>query len=729
MPLPIDTTRKSLPARRGLIFLISQAGATALITQITVTREVLSLAHGNELVIGIVLANWMLLTAWGAMRTRFIRRFSDPSLPLIWCWTLLTILPLLTLIAVRILRYAIYPVGTMLSLTDVTAGSAVLLLPFCVVSGMSFLLLIRTASFASLPASNVYGWESVGSAVAGMLVNLFLIRYLEPFQILIILSLGNGASLVYLFHLRHSHSMSWVVGIGFTLLLVSFFMLNPDLKTMSFLFPGQQISYSKTTPYGHLSITQQEEQYNYYLDNTLLFSSNTPEQTEETAHFAMLQHPHPKRILLLSGGISGILGEILKYPIENIDYVESNPWLIEIGKQSTPEIWNPQVHVINSDARFYVRTSGERYDVILVNVPEPSTIQTNRFYTSEFLRDCKRILSPKGIIAFSLFPAVDYYGSQATALHSIFFSTLTAHFRHIIILPGLQNHFLASDRELHTDIAGRVDQRKLSTLYVNRYYLDDTMVQQRSASIMRSIVPVATINTDRVPIFYQQVIAFWMSYSENNYWLPALILLLVSIIFFRSFNPISIGMFTSGFTLSALQIILMISFQIVYGYVYQALGLIITSCMIGLACGSLLQKRFIPHHSLRWYVAIQIILGVVALLFPVILTPIGNSSVPAPWMQCIFYLLPFCTGTLTGILFGLATRQRTKNGSQVPGELYGLDLFGSALGSFIVSVLLLPLIGMDKVCTTVGFLSVCGGIIAFFYRNRSPVVTQSTLSR
>jgi uncharacterized membrane protein YGL010W len=42
-------------------------------------------------------------------------------------------------------------------------------------------------------------------------------------------------------------------------------------------------------------------------------------------------------------------------------------------------------------------------------------------------------------------------------------------------------------------------------------------------------------------------------------------------------DRIDIGMVSGGFTTSSLEIILLVSFQIIYGYLYQAIGLIITT--------------------------------------------------------------------------------------------------------------------------------------------------------
>ncbi len=103
-----------------------------------------------------------------------------------------------------------------------------------------------------------------------------------------------------------------------------------------FLFPGQQLIESRDTPYGNLSVTRTGQQTNVFENNTLLFSTDNQQSSEESIHFALVQHDSPKNVLLISGGITGLTTEILKYPsIDTIDYIEIDPLIFEIGKKYT----------------------------------------------------------------------------------------------------------------------------------------------------------------------------------------------------------------------------------------------------------------------------------------------------------------------------------------------------------------------------------------------------------
>ena len=53
---------------------------------------------------------------------------------------------------------------------------------------------------------------------------------------------------------------------------------------------------------------------NYFENGVVLFSDGNVVQREEDVHYALLQKPMAKKVLLMGGGVTGTLSEILKYP-------------------------------------------------------------------------------------------------------------------------------------------------------------------------------------------------------------------------------------------------------------------------------------------------------------------------------------------------------------------------------------------------------------------------------
>ena len=106
--------------------------------------------------------------------------------------------------------------------------------------------------------------------------------------------------------------------------------------------------------------------------------------------YALLEHAAPRRILLIGGGVNGAVAEALKHPtVERLDYVELDPALIGMAREFFPAQTaafdsDSRVHLHFLDGRRFLTETGEKFDVIIVDVPDPQTAQLNRFYTVEF---------------------------------------------------------------------------------------------------------------------------------------------------------------------------------------------------------------------------------------------------------------------------------------------------------------------------------------------------------
>ena len=184
-----------------------------------------------------------------------------------------------------------------------------------------------------------------------------------------------------------------------------------------------------------------------YDNGVILASAPDENAAEEAVHYALLEHPAPRHVLLIGGGVNGSIAQALKHPtIERIDYVELDPMLVSIARQFFPEksasFSDPRVHVHYADGRHYLKTAKEKFDVIIVNLPDPQTAQLNRFYTREFF-----LRPPTSLPAASRFSTARIGGlhqprpGRISALHQ---HTLRQVFPQVAIIPGETIHFFAA---------------------------------------------------------------------------------------------------------------------------------------------------------------------------------------------------------------------------------------------------------------------------------------------
>ncbi|MCX6150663.1 MAG: fused MFS/spermidine synthase [Ignavibacteriales bacterium] len=706
--------------KKTLTLAVLSLGFTSIITQIILLREFLSVFYGNELVIGIILANWMALTGLGAYLGKFSEQLKIKQKHLAFPFIALAVLPIVTVFLLNYLKNIVFIAGSMIGIVQIFYSSFILLLPYCLLSGFLFTLLAGTVSGLNKSnlISKVYSIESIGSIIGGIIFNFILIFFLKTFQSLTILLITNlvlANILIYKYNRRTTRYISLIASV---VALVIVFNFNFDELARQFLFKDQEIIFYKDTPYGNLTVAKQGEQKNFFENNVLFFSTNDPASNEEAVHYAMIQHPNPKNVLLIGGGISGTTNEVLKYNVERIDYVEVNPWIIQIGKTYTDALNDKRINVLNEDGRLFVKSTPKNYDVVLINLPEPITAQLNRFYTTEFFIELKTKLNRAAVVSLSLLPATDYISQDARQINSIIYHTLKTAFKNILIVPGMKNYFLASDSELNINIGKMIEQRGLNNLYVNQYYLDDEILHQRSEYIQSNILTNTKLNKDFNPVSYYRQILHWLSYFEVNYWIPSILILLGLVLLLLKLNPISFGVFCGGFAASSIEVLLLIVFQIIYGYVYQVTGIIITIFMAGLAVGSFYWNKIFSQPQMNHFIKIQFLISIYSLLLPLIFILLKSFSINAVIVHSIFYLLTFIIAFLVALEFSLATKLESGNVSKVASKIYGVDLIGSAFGALLVSAFLIPLLGIIMVSLVIGLLNLISGIISFYNRRK-----------
>lgn len=124
----------------------------------------------------------------------------------------------------------------------------------------------------------------------------------------------------------------------------------------------------------------------------MLLGTNEESQfSEDLIHLSLLQHPAPRKVLLVGGGFQGAIDEILKHDVGEIYYLELDPKLIEVSQnyllsQTRKNLQNPKVKIIPIDARYFLRETENKFDLIISNLPDPSTALLNRFYSQEFFK-------------------------------------------------------------------------------------------------------------------------------------------------------------------------------------------------------------------------------------------------------------------------------------------------------------------------------------------------------
>lgn len=123
---------------------------------------------------------------------------------------------------------------------------------------------------------------------------------------------------------------------------------------------------------------------------------------EMIVHPVMQVHADPKRVLVIGGGDGGTVRELFKYPVEKVTMVEIDEAVVRATKLYLPslscEFNNPKLELRIADGIQFVKDAPpESYDIIIVDGSDPVG-PAEGLFTADFYKDCKRTLSPGGLL-------------------------------------------------------------------------------------------------------------------------------------------------------------------------------------------------------------------------------------------------------------------------------------------------------------------------------------------
>ena len=127
--------------------------------------------------------------------------------------------------------------------------------------------------------------------------------------------------------------------------------------------------------------------------------------------FPYKAHPGLKDVAIVGSGTGNDVAAALRAGAGHIDAIEIDPVILEVGEERHPEkpYANPRVHRVNSDARTFLRGTGNTYDLIVYGLLDShtllshgSSVRLDSFvYTIEGLREARSRLKSDGMLALS----------------------------------------------------------------------------------------------------------------------------------------------------------------------------------------------------------------------------------------------------------------------------------------------------------------------------------------
>ncbi len=403
---------------------IAISGMCALGAEVVWTRLMGMMLGATVYVFSIILAVFLIGLALGSAAAAWLVRRVEARLALGWCQVLLALAIAWTAYAIsESLPYwsALLDTGPWRTLALNLARCAYAILPAALLWGASFPFAFAAAAPSGKESGRlvggVYAANTLGAIAGALVASLALIPWIGTQQtqrVLILLS-WLGAAVVLAPYARRYRSNAVAAGLTVSLLLAGAAAWRVQK------IPGELIAYGRrvATAMGQSNILYTAEGRNSSVaislgqDGALEVDVNGHvEATNEpfdmklqrmVGHLPALLHPNPKSVLGIGFGAGVSAGTFTRYPgIQKITVCEIEPMIPPtttryFGKENYRVMLDPRTHIVYDDARHFLRTTTEKFDVIASDPLDVFVKGTAALYSKEYFETVKRHLNPGGM--------------------------------------------------------------------------------------------------------------------------------------------------------------------------------------------------------------------------------------------------------------------------------------------------------------------------------------------
>jgi len=155
--------------------------------------------------------------------------------------------------------------------------------------------------------------------------------------------------------------------------------------------------------------------------------------------------------------------KLLQLPqIEKVTWTHCDSEYVQKVNEFIPpslKITDGRFKPFTADVRSLPATKRELFDIVILNLPDATSSVLNRYYTLEFYRQVKESLGPDGVLAVRTAGGENIMGTELVNLGASTKQTLEKVFSRLVLAPGEDTWFIASDSESVTGEPGILRDR------------------------------------------------------------------------------------------------------------------------------------------------------------------------------------------------------------------------------------------------------------------------------
>ena len=466
---------------RVLLFLFAVVGSTAFAYEIAWTRLLAITIGSSTYAFTLMLAAFLLGTVMGsAFFHRFfagsgrisITTFSRTQIGIgMAALSSLVLFPWVAGMVPELLRKADQAFGGLV-LTQFVV-SALAMLPTAIIFGFNFPMVVvlidrgdadRTGS--SVTVGKAYAANTIGCIVGAVVTGFWLVPSLGSFRVI---AAAAGVNLLLAMVLDSLAPQRHILHLAidlccFVLAVVvgsSSLFYNQPLLMLSAVLYGN--SHERRLTFGEvvattdlvfaedgvndsIAVVRTDGNVSLRVNGKVDASTGDARTQLLLGHLGAVFHAMPRRVLIVGFGSGMTASAVARYPdVEEIDCVEIEPAVIHaapyLGSLNRGVLSDTRVHVIFDDARNFLLTSRQKYDLIISEPSNPWIAGIATLFTDEFYAAARQRLAPGGIFV----QWVQSYSLDPADLGMIM-ATFAPHFAEVTLWRGEETDLLLLGR-------------------------------------------------------------------------------------------------------------------------------------------------------------------------------------------------------------------------------------------------------------------------------------------
>lgn len=742
------------PGKPATPYLIVLAlGFFAFVAQALLFREFLGVYEGSELGIACFFSSWLLWVALGAALARWLagalagvtRRFEFLPLLYVPAYIVQFLLIRSSRDLAGVESYELFPLAKMLPVSFVANA------PVCFLTGALFVLACRWLTRQDrATVARVYICEAVGGSVGGIATTIALALGAPSEAVFLYAVVGLTAAILAYKLPRRAYVGGWLP-FGLALLALASgadrrWARSNRLHAWRRLLPASGYLGAVRTPSGRYLYGTRRQQFNVIAWGSVVESVPNNEHASEVVALHLAQYPEARRFLVIGAGSFAVCQRLAALPgtakvtwlTPDPDYPAQLLRILPVGLRRGAD----KIELPGRDVRDFLRTADAAYDVIMLNLPDPTTLALNRYFTSEFLQLLKQRLAAGGVVGIRLSGGDNFMGGELARLGASAYYTAAQNFLRLALKPGDESWLLASDGERLSQAPATLRERLKTVAGVEGLYPPDGLMSLylpdridyqlgQYQRLHEEYGKEGLANTEAHPkgllftlLFTARqagappaVAAFVEVLAANGLAILLAAIGLYALLRFlfvlaqRRSAPPTTGdepastfdahflVFSTGAAGMAMSLLLMFVYQARFGSIFLHVGLIAAVFMLGLTLGGALTDRLLSARGDRGQRLLGF--GVLAHLVMLLVVP----ALPDGLARWHFVLLFLAAGGIGGIYVPLAAARLKAAGCSDHHAGWLVELFdhvGGAIGGLLTGVILLPVFG---VASAVGVLA------------------------